>query len=481
MVEQGSHNPRVGSSSLPAATSSTPAREFRFAAALERRVGRSLERACGVDPASPVVVALSGGRDSTALLSLVVASRAGSPGTGRVVAAHLNHRLRAAASDRDALFASAFARATGVPCVVGEPGTPLGDGGNLEAEARACRYGFLAEVSRALVGPVCVAHTRDDQAETVVMRLARGAGARALGAMSARRADGVVRPLLEVSRDELRRQALARGVVAVDDATNDDRTRFRSRVRHDVLPALSRALGVDATARLARLAEELRVESALAEIGVAAMLDALPDPGLLPIGLASLGESPGRIVHSWLVRRGVRPTRAQVSAVVACARSGRPSSRVDLAGGARVERRYGDLLLVTGAAVEPLPWAAIDLPVPGRVRAGERWWIESERLDGQGDRPAGVPGPLETVLDASQARFPLRVRPPRPGDRVRLSRGGRKISDLLVDAKVPRRERSEVPLVVDADDLVLWVPGVAAAVRGGRRSRGDLRLAAHPA
>ncbi len=478
MVEQGSHNPRVGSSSLPAATSSPSAREARFTARIEGRVARALARACGVGPGDPVVLALSGGPDSATLLALLVAIRGRDSGSAPVVAAHLNHRLRGAASDRDALFAAATARASGVACVVGEPADPIGTAGNLEAGAREERYTFLCRVAQAVGARTCVAHTRDDQAETVLLRLARGAGARGLAAMAARRDDGVVRPLLDVSREDLRRYAGLRAVASVVDVTNEDARRLRSRVRHEVLPGLSLALGVDATERLARLADELRVESTLAEIGVASLLDALASPTRLPVALLASDDASGRVVHSWLVRAGLRPTRAQVQAVVAVARSGRPGGRVDLAGGARVERRYGEVVVTTSARAARPDWGAVELPVPGGVRAGGRWWIES-RIEPEGFDPAGGgDDPFRVVLSSGDARLPLRVRPPRPGDRMRLSRGGRKLSDLLVDAKVPRSARSGLALVVDAEDAVLWVPGVPGAVRGGRRARGDLGLVA---
>jgi len=439
---------------------------------------RSLRGPCGVADDDVLVVALSGGPDSVGLLALVARSRGGLAGAGAVVAAHLNHRLRGPASDRDALFAAASSRAAGAPCVLGEPEGAIDGRGNVESAAREERYAFLLEVAAAWGGPVCVAHTRDDQAETVLLRLGRGAGVPALAAMAARREDGVVRPLLGVGRTELRRYGEARSLVAVVDATNHDPRRLRSRVRHGLLPEIDAALGIDSAARLARLADDLRVEAALAEVGVAALLDARPEPRRLPISILPPGDVAGRVVHAWLARLGVSASRAQVAAVVTVARSQRPGARVDLAAGRRVERRYGDLLLVEAARPPAPTWPAVDLPVPGRVRAGERWWIESR----WGIEPGPVPaqGPLWAWLDAADTRLPLRVRPLRAGDRMRLSRGHRKVSDLVVDAKIPLSDRPGLVAVVDGGDAVLWVPGVEGAVRGGRRARGDLGLVARP-
>ncbi|MFM7734433.1 MAG: tRNA lysidine(34) synthetase TilS [Alphaproteobacteria bacterium] len=420
-------------------------------------------------------MAASGGPDSGALLELLRRIRSRRPGAGLVVAAHFDHGLRGGASDRDALFTAASARAAGLPCVVGRMAAPPAPGANVEAAAREARYAFLRSVADALGAAICVAHTRDDQAETVLLRLARGAGPEALAAMAPRRLDGVARPLLDVGREELRRYARVRSLSSVVDATNLDPRRLRTRVRHDVLPRLSDVLGVDVTGRLARLADELRVESALAGIGIASVLDALDEPRRLPVA-ALTTDAAGRIVHAWLVRLGVRASRAQVESVVAASRSPRPAARVDLPGSARVERRYDVVELVEGPA-ESADWEPVELPVPGEVRAGARWRVLAGWRSG-GDEETSADDAYRARIEAERVAFPLRVRRLRPGDRISLSRGHRKVARILVDAKVPRSSRVLLAAVVDAADAVVWVPGVAGAVRGGRGTRGDLGLVA---
>lgn len=504
VVEQGSHNPRVGSSSLPAATSSPSSqRDSAFAAAFEATVLRVLRGDGGVAEAAPTVVALSGGPDSAALFEAVrrIRSAAG-VAAGDLVAAHFNHRLRGVASDRDALFASALARAAGVPCVVGEPAAPLvDDASNLEAGARAARYAFLHQVADAAgASAICVAHTRDDQAETVLMRLARGAGARSLAAMAPRRADGVVRPLLDVPRSEVARYRRVRAIPAVRDGSNDDTTRTRSRVRHLLLPEMKRLLGVDVGGRLARLASELRVEAELADRALAAILGGPPCPQSLAIAtLREAGPAAGRLLHAWLSGGARAISARQVGAILAIAAADRPSARVDLGGGLRVERRYEQLLLVQGGAQECAPWQPVELPVPGAAEVAGRWRIAAAwtRVGGGASEAPAVALPRDpgAVLrtdgwfDASLLRLdlspggiglPLRVRRAGPGDRVSARAGHRKLSDVLIDARVPRAERGGLAVVVAADDTVLWVPGVACppARPSGREVR--LSLFAQP-
>ncbi|HZR80569.1 MAG TPA: tRNA lysidine(34) synthetase TilS [Candidatus Binatia bacterium] len=409
-----------------------------------------------------IVLAVSGGPDSMALWR-VVRSLGSGPGEGlALVVAHLNHRLRGAASDRDALFVAASARADGVPCVLGEPRSRAAGGENVEGWARAARYAFLEEV-RAAAGAsaICVAHTRDDQAETVLLRLARGAGPGALAAMAPARGDRVVRPLLARSRAECRAYLAAYGGLSVHDSTNDDARRLRSRVRRAVLPALSEQLGVDASARLARLAGELRVESELAERYVSTLL---PPPGaaLSTAAVAAVGPGASRLVHAWLARAGLRASARQIAAVVRLARASRPSGAIDLARGARVVRCYGELAVARAATVAP-PWRPIDLALPGTTELANGWRIRSEWVERAAAAVPSAPvGGLGVSVPAERLALPLRARPPRPGDRIRLARGHRKLSDVFIDARVPRATRSGLVVVASADDMVVWVPGVAS-------------------
>jgi tRNA(Ile)-lysidine synthase len=223
--------------------------------ALLQNVRRSVRRYNLLPEGSRVLIGLSGGSDSVALtLLLQELSRHG----GFHVAAlgHLNHQIRPAAPDDEA-FCRAFAARRGLPIVtesIDVPALAKANHLSLEDAGRRVRYDFLrraAESCHATV--VAVGHTRDDQAETVLLKLARGAGLAGLGAIYPRR-DAVIRPLIDVERSELQRFLRERAESWVDDETNSDLANPRNHVRHRVLPALEAAYGGSVRGALARVA-----------------------------------------------------------------------------------------------------------------------------------------------------------------------------------------------------------------------------------
>lgn len=283
-----------------------------------------------VEPAP--VVACSGGADSVALLALVAA-------TGRApTAVYVDHGLRADGAAEAAFVArvasrlGAEARAVSVELSVGP---------NLEARARDARYIALDAARRAVgASTVLVAHTADDQAETVLLNLMRGSAAAGLAAMAERR-DAIVRPMLRLRRSDCEVVCAAIGVAPVRDPMNRDRSFRRVRVREDLLPRLSDAAGRDLVPVLARQAEVLRSESEyLDELARAAWP---PEPGLnradvlarLPLPLAR------RAVRQWI--GAPPPSFADVERVLAVARG--EIRATEIAGGHRIVRRAGELHL----------------------------------------------------------------------------------------------------------------------------------------
>lgn len=281
------------------------------------------------DVTAPVVVGCSGGADSLALLALAVDRGLGP------IAVHVDHGLRPG-SDREAGVVADAAARLGARCETRR--VTVAPGPNLEARARAARYDAL-EAARVEHGAtaVLVAHTAEDQAETVVLNLLRGSGSAGLAGMPARRGH-VVRPLLGVRRADVRAECARRQLTPWEDPSNDDLAFRRNWIRHEVLPLLEQGAGRDLTPLLTRQADVLRAESdfldALAraawpgEGGARARdLAALPDP------LAR------RSVRCWL--GPPPPALDEVDAVLAVARGERRA--VDLAGGRRVQRSAGVL------------------------------------------------------------------------------------------------------------------------------------------
>ncbi|HYC21837.1 MAG TPA: tRNA lysidine(34) synthetase TilS [Candidatus Bathyarchaeia archaeon] len=456
--------------------------DSRFA--FEKEIERSILDDRLVERGGRVLVAVSGGPDSMALLAVLHALAARDRLDLSLAVAHLNHRLRGSESDRDAAFVAASARGLGLECFVAEARVGHPRPGNLEAQAREARYAFLGGLAaRWRADAIALGHTRDDQAETVLLRLARGAGTESLAAMRPRRADGVIRPLLGVSRAAAGSYLARRGWPSVRDRSNEDESFLRNRVRRHVLPFLDRELGPGFGARLARLASELRVEVGLARQVIDGLLDGAGGQDSLPIQLLlESGPAAGRLLHAWLARGGVRASSRQVVAVAAIARGREPAASVVLAGGARVRRCYDVLRLERGdrsALVNGGPGTPagargearrerVELPVPGAVSFPRGWRLTGERRSAEdacmGER-CGAAASWDLDLDAGFVGSSLLVRSPAPGDRIRLTAGRRKLADVLIDAHVPRAERPGLAIVTRGDDIV-WVPGVVASVIG---------------
>jgi len=451
---------------------------------LADRVRRTIRTHALVDRDGRVVVAVSGGADSVALL-LLLTRLAAAGGLTLAGVAHFNHRLRASAA-RDEEFCRALASRLGLPIDVESEDVAARAADarlSIEVAAREARYAFLRRAAaRADADRIAVGHTRDDQAETFLLRLLRGAGPRGLAAIRPR-AGPVIRPLLDTSRDELRAFLAAEGQPFCEDETNEDLANPRNRLRHDVLPYLARHFAPDVAAVLAREAAIARddadwLETQAIETGRAIVLlegDALE---IDRRGLLAL--------HPAVARRVVRQALMQaapgrfvgfdhVEALLELARTGRASQGLDLPGqraeitSGRIALRPADRIVApTGGA--DLPDAPVELPVPGRIELPALGWaLVADRGGAGGVQPSGDSAALDpgavVTLDAETLAGPLTVRTRRPGDWLRpLGLGGRKkLQDLFVDRKVPRAERDRVPLVVDGQGRIAWVVGHAVA------------------
>jgi tRNA(Ile)-lysidine synthase len=378
----------------------------------------------------PLLVLVSGGGDSVCLLD--VALRLGA----RASVLHVNYGLRPGADD-DEEFVRALCERLGVPLHAER--IELGETGNLQERAREARY-QLAEARAA--GDYAAAHTASDQAETVLYRLAVSPGSRALHGMAPRRGR-LVRPLLAVTREEVRDYLRERSLRWREDPSNADRRFARTRVRHDLLHAL-RTVGPAAERTIAETARQLREECALLD---AAVSDALEELGGGPaVSMAALREQPPALRRLVLRRlAGDRPVPDSILEL-----DDRGTKTLDLGGGVRAVAEYGTLRF-TRAREETVP-DPVELTVPGRVRFGS-WEVEA-RLGGAGDVSVTGLGAAATV------------RAWREGDRMRpAGLGGTKtLQDLFTDRKVPRALRRTLP-VVEAAGTVVWVAGVAVDER----------------
>jgi tRNA(Ile)-lysidine synthase len=437
---------------------------------LPSRALRTLRKRCGVGVGDRLLVAVSGGADSVALLDILrVLEARGDVRLAAVV--HFNHQLRGEEADADECFCAELAARASLPFEAGRAdvrGVARREHRSLEDTARRARYAFFEDVAERLeASAIAVGHTRDDQAETVLLRLLRGAGPRGLSGIRAR-SGRVVRPLLDISRAELRAYAEDRRLEWREDATNTDTAIPRNRVRHELLPVLARFSPaiVDILAREARIAAEDEdfLERAAIELATSVVLTDRQGVVVDAAALRGLPPAMASRVAREALRRAAGDTfvgAEHIDALLDLANA--DSGAVSLPG--VVATRTGERIRLGAPAATPFSNSfRFPLSIPGEVHSPAGNWTVSASW-GHEERPA-TSSAAAVPIEAGRLRLPLAVRSRQPGDRFQppgMHGQSKKLQDFLVDRKVARTERDALPLVVDADDRIVWVAGLAVA------------------
>jgi tRNA(Ile)-lysidine synthase len=431
-----------------------------------------------------VVAAVSGGPDSVCLLDCLV-RYAGDESPERVIVAHLNHGLRAAAT-ADAAFVRDLAERCGLRCAIGEEDVAAyarEHAVSVECAGRTVRYEFLARTAVDFdATAVAVAHHADDQAETVLMRVLRGTGLRGLSGMPPLRPFGspghglrLVRPLLEVTRRQIEEHCERHALAYRTDETNDDTAFRRNFVRRELLPAVRAHLQPDVTAVLCRLASIARETDAYMAGAVSSFVASVRPGAEFRAGLdAWLGmhraeRAPALAEAFRRASGGLALSYEQIVAVIDRF-DGERACVLDLRGGWTASLGLDALRLVPpGDDAEPETegWGVV-LPVPGTAALPGGGFVSAEvRPRARGNAPPRARDTDSTQewldFDALEAPRSLTVRSRMGGDRFRPlgSPGAKSLKRFLIDQKVPARSRARIPVVV--------VPGGAIACVGGLR------------
>ncbi|MSM38613.1 MAG: tRNA lysidine(34) synthetase TilS [Geobacter sp.] len=431
---------------------------------------------------STVVVAVSGGIDSVVLLDYLVSRT--DLGLSLVVA-HLNHCLRGEESDGDEAFVRQLAASHGLAIEVDRVDVrqlAAAQRLSLEEAGREERYRFFAGVAKRYgAAAVALAHHRDDQAETVLLRLLRGSGTAGLAAMLPRSTNGdCIRPLLHVGRAEIEAYAREKGLSFRTDSSNSDTGFLRNRVRHSLIPdletynpAISRRLA-DTAALLAADEELLNAVVALRWPTVAHWRE-----GAIALSRAVLlAEVAG--MRFRIYRRALAEVKGDLRRIAFChlqaidrlLAGGPPNGTLDLPGGIQVTRCYDELFVGRSGKSDGVADYAVTIAGGGcyRLPLGGRIEVSTEATEGQ-------PGRNSILVDLDAVPFPWLVRSFRPGDRlvpVGMS-GQRKVKELFIDEKIPRGLRCRIPLVFSGTTL-FWVAGLRMAA-SARPVAADSRIA----
>lgn len=443
-------------------------------------------------PEARILVAVSGGPDSVALLHVL--QRLGPKWGLHLGVAHFDHGLRKEASREDARFVADLARNLNLAVYNGEGdvrGLARSQKISLQMAARRLRLEFLHRVRQdQAYDLVALGHTADDQVELFFLRLLRGAGSQGVKGMWPRTPDGLVRPLLAVGKEVLLAWLQQENLPYREDLSNLSRRYLRNRVRLELLPQLQRdynpRLGAAVWRLMAILQEDERLlaetaAQAFNEVGrwVTPECAALSIPRLLALSPALTTRLLRQTLGIFLSHQEI--TSTQVKNLMSLAQ-GTKSGGLMVWDHCQVARAGEELHFFRPLPPPPEPHPAL-LSGMGTVESEAGWRLQAK------EPAAPLPGPQPASpsvvwLDKGRVSFPLSLRALLPGDRFRPAGapGAKKMQDFLVDAKIPRWLRPHLPLVISGDDII-WLPGLRLAdpVKLTSRSSGVLELTISPA
>jgi tRNA(Ile)-lysidine synthase len=445
---------------------------------------RVLREKCHLDPGKNVLAGISGGPDSLCLLDLLQQL------DYQVVVAHLNHKLRPEA-DAEAQFVRSFAEKAGFQVVISVCDVRDYAGAHslsVEEAGRVLRYRFLFDKAREFgAQAVAVGHNADDQAETVLMHITRGSGLAGLRGMRYFTLPNpwseqipLVRPLLGVWREGIESYLSERKIEPAIDPSNLDTAYARNRLRHELIPTLET---YNPAVRMAlwRLGQVAGEDYALLEEYTGSewsQLVSQQGEGFIAIHLQNIKEASLGMQRN-LLRRAIATLLgdvrdidyAAVKRVTDYLSTPAQSGECELKGGLKMFAE-GDLLwLVTGDAQLPTqdwpqiaPGAVLDVGVPGRTALPGDWMVSCEIVEMSEDLRALIycnSDHLQAWIDIDGLSSPLQIRSRAAGDRFQplgMANGSMKLSDFMVNNRLPERLRKGWPLLCAGDDI-LWVPG----------------------
>jgi len=425
-------------------------------------IRETIERQGLIPDEANVVVGVSGGADSVALLRALCQLRI------PVTIAHLNHQLRGAESEADEQFVRELAEELSLPVAVKRVAVrELAETSELSIEmaARQVRHDFFATFENSVIA---LAHHADDQAETFILKLGRGAGSEGLGGMPPFQKIGrirLIRPMLEIPRVEILQWMEENGFTWREDASNLDEQFLRNRVRHTILPLLEKELNPTIREAILRTMDILREENE--------WMNGIIADGRVPMADLPLAAQ-RRMLRKWLFKNEAENVDYNaVEKILSLMDAGNGTTVFELSDRQRVVVEYGT------PRFEHVGQAS--LPSQGRLESLPHIRLTSEKGTGwRKDHGKGVGIlPAEASFDADKVNnAPIKMRHFEPGDRMAPlgMEGSRKLQDILTDQKIPRAQRSAIPVVVCRGEII-WLPGYRTA--RGWEVQGDTGDAVH--
>ena len=464
-----------------------------------QKAKKTIEKYNMLSSGDRVGIGVSGGPDSVALLHLM-ARVAKSYGLLLVII-HLNHGLRGKESDREEEFVQELGESMKISVESTKVDIPLiqeKEKGSLENICRRERYKYFTQVANKLnISKIVLGHNLNDQAETIVMKFLRGSGLEGLKGILPVRDAIYIRPLIEVTRDEILLFLESEGIKYITDSSNTNNTYLRNRIRNILIPELKNGYNPRFVENISHTSNIIRMENEFINNSVDRILSnwnvnfkekkvniEIPKFKKLHPALQS------RIIKTLLENFSHTKTGIgfrHVESVIDLIEDGRPNGLLDLPSGVKIRREYSNLIILGGkesdaetseslqiteknkGRYEDDKWEANDyyytVEIPGRVNIKEIGMVigfdiidDKSRLDFKSD---------DTVfMDYETVSFPVVIRNIRPGDKIQPLgiKGRKKVSSIFIDEKVPMIQRKKIPLLVDQKS-VLWISGMKLSNR----------------
>ncbi|MDB5055118.1 MAG: tRNA(Ile)-lysidine synthetase [Bacilli bacterium] len=447
---------------------------------LVEKVNRIIEDEHLFEAGDSIVVAVSGGPDSVALLHVLFLLA--KQWRWRLIVAHVNHQFRGAESDREAEFVANFAKKLELAFEMGTINVPQyiqESGLNGQAAARKKRYEFLQQVAvKYQARSIALAHHADDQAETVLMRLIRGTGMIGLAGISLRRTIKnmeLIRPLLRIYKSEVLDHCQKHGLSYCSDSSNLHSKYVRNQIRHELIPFLEK-YNPQLPQSLNRLADVIGYEDDFIAQEVDAVYQKLVAAAPNSLRLPRSGFV---LLHPALQRRLIKlilnylaPNADSFDFIItekvraAILQETPTTLKLNIGAGIVFTREYEQILFRINPGLPASFKHRIDAR-DGQLELSEGLQLRHYITDCKDRAFTEFPRSNDTAyFDLEALRFPLQVRNRKDGDRIEIYglNGSKKVKDIFIDAKLPPRLRDHMPMVVDSAERILWIPGFRRSV-----------------
>lgn len=436
---------------------------------LEKKAMLAIEKHHLLDDGDSLLVGVSGGPDSLALLYFLYSIK--EQFHLRIVVAHVDHMFRGQQSYEDFLFVEKTCEKLGVDfegARINIPEYIENTGKSSQVAAREKRYQFFEEVMRKYgIHKLVLGHHGDDQMETVLMRLTRGATGKARAGIAIRRqfnSYSVIRPFLWACKKDIEEYCQRYNLMARMDYSNESLVYARNRFRLQILPILKKE-NQKAHEHFQRFSEELIEDEELLLSLAEEKLDSIwtKKENYSKVEISSLLRMPKplqrraiQLILNYLYfERQEELSAAHIELVLKLFQNSHPSGEIHLPSGLKIEKSYGlGTFSFDAKMTEPY---SIPLKIPGETLLPNGSKIQAHYIEGNAEKGNDV-----FIIDPDQVKLPLVVRSRKNGDRMKMKglNGSRKVKDIFIDKKIPLAERAVWPIVEDENHQIIWIPGL---------------------